>query len=271
MVLDSENRILDFNLAARTWIPNVAIGDSINAIEEKLPKTLLQYREYTDLRIEIMLEHPHRYLDVQISGVRNARGHVLGKLIVWRDITELKLLQIKLHDLATRDVLTKAYNRRHFEQLAGAEWARYKRHQLPLVVVLIDIDHFKSINDTYGHQTGDSVLVRFTEICQQAKRAQDIFARWGGEEFIFLLSGAQPQEAHFFLKRLCHKINQADLIAGIKGRQVTCSLGAAASTFQVDDSLEQLIRRADNALYQAKNAGRNRAVFYDFPEFDVIG
>ena len=271
MVLDAENRILDINRAAKKWLPDLTIGDSIETIEDRLPATLRQYRQYSDLRIEVMLENPHRYLDTQISSVRNARGHVLGKLVVWRDITELKLLQIKLHTLATHDSLTNVYNRRHFEQLAGAEWAQCKRHHRPLVVILVDIDHFKSINDAYGHQAGDRVLVRFAEICLQTKRVEDIFARWGGEEFIFLLPDARPETARVFINRLFEQISQAELIAGIKDRRVTCSIGAAVNTFQDDDSLELLIRRADDALYQAKNAGRNRAVFYNFPEFDVIG
>jgi diguanylate cyclase (GGDEF)-like protein len=267
MVLDAENRVLDMNHAAERWLPGLRVGDSIESIADRLPAVLLQYRQQNDLRIEVRLENPSRYLDVQISSVRNSRGQFLGRLIVWRDITELKELQNTLHDLAIRDGLTKVYNRRHFEQLAEVEWARAQRHHRSLVVLLVDIDHFKTVNDTYGHQAGDRILARFAEICQQVKRAEDLFARWGGEEFIFLLPDSSPQAATALVNRLFQQFSQTEWMANAKDWQLTCSIGGAANTFQEGDSFEALIRRADEALYQAKNTGRNRAVFYNSPEY----
>jgi diguanylate cyclase (GGDEF)-like protein len=129
-------------------------------------------------------------------------------------------------------------------------------------VLLVDIDHFKTVNDTYGHQAGDRILVRFAEICQQVKRAEDLFARWGGEEFIFLLPDSSLEAATALVNRLFQQISQTEWLANAKDWQLTCSIGGAASTFEEDDSLEWFIRRADEALYQAKNTGRNRAVFY---------
>jgi diguanylate cyclase (GGDEF)-like protein len=214
------------------------------------------------MRAEIALSDPVRYLDFRISPILDKRQQALGRLIVWRDITELKLLQIELNELATRDMLTHAYNRRHFEKLAQVEWARSVRFKHSMAIVLLDIDHFKNVNDTQGHQAGDHVLVEFVKLCKQAKRNQDLFARWGGEEFIFLLPETEGEQALQFARRLCEIIYQTPIHGEGYRAAITCSLGVAASR-TTDDSLEAMFRRADHALYEAKRTGRNRAVLWE--------
>ncbi|HAE58378.1 MAG TPA: hypothetical protein DCG54_02435 [Anaerolineae bacterium] len=262
VVLDAHNRLVDMNPIAQNLLPQAQIGDPLEKIQERLPKSIRQLHNESNLRAEIALSDPVRYLDFRISPILDKRQQALGRLIVWRDITELKLLQIELNELATRDMLTHAYNRRHFEKLAQVEWARSARFKHSMAIVLLDIDHFKNVNDTQGHQAGDHVLVEFVKLCKQAKRNQDLFARWGGEEFIFLLPETEGEQALQFARRLCEIIYQTPIHGEGYRAAITCSLGVAASS-TAHDSLEAMFRRADHALYEAKRTGRNRAVLWE--------
>jgi diguanylate cyclase (GGDEF)-like protein len=265
VVLDSRNRLVDMNPVAQGLLSQTQIGDPLEKIEETLPEIIKQFHDKDSLSAEIALENPVRYLDFRISPVMDSRGQALGRLIVWRDITELKLLQLELNELATRDMLTHAYNRRHFEKLAQAEWARSVRFDHSMSLVLLDIDHFKNVNDTQGHQTGDLVLAEFAKLCEQAKRDQDLFARWGGEEFIFLLPETEGKQAFLFAKRLGKLISETPIKGNNELVNITCSLGITSSNAN-QDSLESMFRRADDALYEAKHAGRNRAVLWESKE-----
>jgi|GEM_PF-467560 len=262
VVLDSRNRLVDMNPVARVLLSQVQIGDPLEKIEETLPEIIQQFYTKDNVSAEVMLENPTRYLDFRISPVADSRQQALGRLIVWRDITQLKLLQLELNELATRDMLTRAYNRRHFEELAGAEWARSVRFAHSMSLVLLDIDHFKDVNDTQGHQTGDFVLAEFAKLCKQAKRDEDIFARWGGEEFIFLLPETDGSQAFLFAKRLGQLIFETPIKGNGNLVNITCSLGVTSSN-TAQDSLESMFQRADQALYEAKRAGRNRAVLWE--------
>ncbi|MFO7583932.1 MAG: diguanylate cyclase [Anaerolineales bacterium] len=262
VVLDSRNRIVDMNPVAQGLLSQVQIGDPLEKIEETLPEIIRQFYAKDGVSAEVMLENPTRYLDFRISPVVDSRQQALGRLIVWRDITQLKLLQLELNELATRDMLTHAYNRRHFEELAEAEWARSVRFTHSMALVLLDIDHFKDVNDTQGHQTGDLVLAEFAKLCEQAKRDEDIFARWGGEEFIFLLPEADGKQAFLFAKRLGQLISETPIKGNNTLVNITCSLGVTSSN-TAHDSLEAMFQRADQALYKAKSAGRNRAILWE--------
>ena len=130
-----------------------------------------------------------------------------------------------------------------------------------MAFVLADIDHFKNINDSYGHQAGDRVLIGFARLCNQTKRPHDIFARWGGEEFIFLLPQTNGDAALHFAERLRKQVDENGLQIGDATFQITCSFGVSAIV-PGKDSLDALFKQADAALYQAKDGGRNRAVLY---------
>lgn len=262
IVLDSRNRLVDMNPVAQELLPQTQIGDPLEKIEKNLPEIIKQFRNKDNLSAEIALDNPIRYLDLRISPVVDARQQALGRLIVWRDITQLKLLQLELNELATRDTLTHAYNRRHFEELARAEWTRSVRFNHSLALVLLDIDYFKHVNDTHGHQTGDLVLAEFAKLCGQAKRDQDLFARWGGEEFIFLLPETEGTRAFLFAERLGKLISETPIKGKEKLVNITCSLGVTSSN-TAGDSLEAMFQRADHALYEAKNSGRNRTVLWE--------
>jgi diguanylate cyclase (GGDEF)-like protein len=162
-----------------------------------------------------------------------------------------------LQTLATIDFLTGIYNRRHFDELATAEFARAQRYMRPLSVLILDIDHFKTINDRLGHAAGDAVLQRVAVLCSSEKRESDILARIGGEEFAILLPETTQSAAVQLAERLRSQIcDSTTTILGEKVK-VTVSIGVAGSSVGMA-GIQALIRRADQALYVAKTSGRNK-------------
>ncbi len=182
-------------------------------------------------------------------------------LSICRDISERKRMENKLRDLAITDSLTGARNRRYFLDRGKEELSRSLRYETPLCLLLIDADHFKQINDTYGHDAGDEVLKLLTAKARKVLRATDLFARFGGEEFAALLMQTNEQEALLTAERLRAAIAAMPLPMASEDFFVTVSIGVAPFDACID-SIEELIRRADQAMYQAKKAGRNRVVIY---------
>jgi diguanylate cyclase (GGDEF)-like protein len=162
-----------------------------------------------------------------------------------------------LEGLATTDPLTKLYNRRHFETAARAELARFQRYFRPLSILILDVDHFKSINDRFGHATGDTVLTAIADSCRSIKRATDIAARIGGEEFAILLPETNEEAARLFAERLRHEISESAPIIHGEKLALTASVGVAMATRHTT-RIGVLLQSADEALYQAKRTGRNR-------------
>ena len=170
-------------------------------------------------------------------------------------------MQSRLYDMATRDALTGAYNRRFFVDRLGSEWAWAYRHRKPCALIAIDIDHFKNVNDTYGHAAGDLVLKEVVAIVQHTIRKEDLFSRVGGEEFQLLARATSGLEAQVLAERvrqavINHSIQHGDLVIA-----VTISLGVATSDDPSVTTPDQLVCRADELLYQAKQKGRNRVEF----------
>ncbi|TXT39935.1 MAG: PAS/PAC sensor-containing diguanylate cyclase [Comamonadaceae bacterium] len=187
----------------------------------------------------------------------STRTQLLG---VVQDITEQKELQWKLEREARTDPLTGCINRRHFLELAEHELARARRYGEPLSVLMLDLDHFKLINDQHGHPVGDVVLQRLVQICQASLRAEDAVGRLGGEEFAILLPESSIQEAQEAAERLCLAIAATEISLN-EGSSIhfTASIGVATLARE-DADIHTLIGRADKALYEAKHAGRNRVV-----------
>jgi diguanylate cyclase (GGDEF)-like protein len=167
----------------------------------------------------------------------------------------------EVQTLATVDELTKIKNRRCLFELGEIEFDRARRHKLPLSAVMIDIDHFKRVNDTHGHAAGDQVMRTLAQRCQQEIRGADIFGRYGGEEFTIILPHTLAQDAQNLAERLRAQIIQAPVETERGDIPITISLGVATLTDDIPD-LASLIDRADTALMVAKNSGRNRVVVY---------
>jgi diguanylate cyclase (GGDEF)-like protein len=166
---------------------------------------------------------------------------------------ELQELAGKLEELATHDALTGVFNRRKLDEVMQAEIERTKRYGSPLSLVILDADHFKRVNDRFGHEAGDQALVALAQELRAGIRAVDVLARWGGEEFIVLCPAIDLGEAAELAERL--RAGAAALDLGPTGR-LTISLGVAQ--YRVGEAMRELFGRADAALYRAKRRGRDR-------------
>jgi diguanylate cyclase (GGDEF)-like protein/PAS domain S-box-containing protein len=266
VVLDSRNRIVDINPRARTDL----FGDKKNVIGESFlefitgyPDLTEQFHSENEVRTEVKVDSPNPiYLDVRISILRNSNQELAGRLLVWRDITKLKKAQLELTKLAVLDPLTQAYNRRYFIDRASIEVARAKRYEHPLSVLIIDLDHFKEINDSFGHPAGDQALISFVEICRKQVRQVDTFARFGGEEFALLLPETELERALEVAERLRTDVNNSFIDIGSQSINTTLTISIGVSTLMgAQDTLENLLHRADDALYKAKEAGRNSVAY----------
>lgn len=167
----------------------------------------------------------------------------------------------EMEALSTTDPLTGLFNRRHFEAAAGRELLLSIRHHLPLSILILDIDHFKKVNDTYGHSMGDRVLIEIANICRHALRATDINVRLGGEEFAFLCPNTDIQGAFILAERIRTAISELNVDVDGSHIRITVSLGIAG--LNSDDTIVSLLRHADEALYQAKGKGRNQTVIWE--------
>ncbi|MBL8058530.1 MAG: sensor domain-containing diguanylate cyclase, partial [Anaerolineales bacterium] len=165
--------------------------------------------------------------------------------------------------LANLDPLTRLYNRRHFFDLGQREFERVARHHSPLTILIADIDHFKRVNDTRGHLAGDQVLRAVAAGFRESLRDVDIIGRYGGEEFVVLMPETDMPEARRAGERLMQRLAHAPIPTDRGPVSVTLSLGLAEMEAGYDISLETLLDRADQALYAAKQAGRDRLVCWD--------
>jgi diguanylate cyclase (GGDEF)-like protein/PAS domain S-box-containing protein len=171
------------------------------------------------------------------------------------DVTAQKHAREDLLVQATRDALTGAFNRRYVENVLGEEVQRAQRHARPLAVAILDADHFKRVNDTHGHQTGDEVLRAITERCRNMLRAHDVLGRYGGEEFVIVFPETNLEEAGVVAERLRAAVADEPIKIGNETLGVTVSIGLGA--YGPGDDLDKLLQRADAALYTAKQDGRN--------------
>jgi two-component system cell cycle response regulator len=173
--------------------------------------------------------------------------------------------QQQMYESALRDGLTKVFNRKHFDALLEKEFAFSSRHLSALSLLFIDLDHFKKVNDTHGHPAGDFVLAEVSGVFTSAIRAEDVLARFGGEEFCVLCRGTDLNGARDLGERLREEIEQRRLVYGGKVIPVTISVGVAAMPDPTMLQAAALLAAADKALYEAKRSGRNRVVTAPVP------
>ena len=196
-----------------------------------------------------------------ILTVATPQGPVMVAML--RDISERIRLQTELARLASADPLTGQLNRRAFLESLDREWQRAFRYKSGLSLVMFDLDHFKSVNDTFGHDAGDRVICEFSELARGALRDIDIFGRWGGEEFIAALPHADLRAARVAAERIREAVARRRFNAEGDGPlRVTVSIGVA-DIREGRSPLQQMIKDADHALYEAKNNGRNQVVIWN--------
>jgi diguanylate cyclase (GGDEF)-like protein/PAS domain S-box-containing protein len=202
---------------------------------------------------ERMVRIDGRVIAVEIAAMEVAYGGTPASQLVIRDVTRRKQLEDELRRLATTDQLTGAYNRLHFESHLEQAMKEAVRYETPLGVMMFDIDHFKRVNDHFGHDAGDRVLGRVVEIVSSVLRDADILARWGGEEFMIMAPGTDLEGMGEMAAKIGHVVRQARFEGP---PSLTLSFGVAQ--YRAGEQREHLLKRLDEALYEAKRDGRDR-------------
>lgn len=177
-----------------------------------------------------------------------------------KEIQYRKSQQDHFQQLALTDALTGAVNRHHFNDVLGQEIVNVNQHGRPLSIMVLDIDHFKKINDTYGHGVGDEVLIMFYRTCKEAVRSSDVVARIGGEEFVIVMPNTPLVNAQLFAERLRKNIEQLEIKIDEHKVSLTVSIGVSQWQAEQFINAETFIAHADKSLYKAKNSGRNKVV-----------
>ena len=277
VVLDRGRRVQFINRAFRRFW---RIPDDVAETHDTFVRTMYHGRGMAAYAVtpDRLGDYIAQQLDVIRSGeerplkIRFANGEVVqfrckalpdgGRLLTYGNVSDLVREFEAVERLACIDGMTGVNNRRHFMVLAEVEWSRFSRYNRPLAALMIDIDLFKSVNDTYGHDAGDEVIKSVADTLQKSKRASDIVGRLGGEEFALLLPEATHDSALAAGERLRKLVADSVIVAGGQRIPVTVSVGASggrADTINV----EALLKEADLALYEAKRAGRNRVCRFE--------
>ncbi len=273
LTLDAEDNVTMWNPAAEamfSWTDKQVLGKANPTIPEN------KLKEYNALRQATLNGMAFSNLDtvrqknngdqfpvsLSVAPLRGQQGQVIGRMHIMSDITETKKLQEELRRQATTDELTKVSNRRHFMELANNEIKRAIRFKRSTTIALIDLDHFKQINDTYGHAAGDKTLIAFTKIFQSHIREIDVFARFGGDEFILLLPETSQEQAYTVVERVRLALTTHPI--DLNGKSVVLTFSSGITSLSDDqEAIDTLLNQADQALYRAKEIGRNITIRYD--------
>ncbi|MBF0558110.1 MAG: diguanylate cyclase [Nitrospirae bacterium] len=262
--VDRERRIVEFNKAAEEifgYEKHEILGKHIEFLyldsneSERVSKLLAETGRFAGEVINRKKDHELFPAFLSASTIKDADGNSTGFMGVSRDITEIKKIEEELKAAATLDRLTGVYNRRKFESILDSEIERTRRYKHPLSLIMIDLDHFKNINDAFGHQVGDSVLQTLAVIVKNNIRKTDYFGRWGGEEFMILATETPLEEAFELTEKVRIFIEKYNF-----EQAGTLTISCGITQFTDQDTPDSLIKRADDALYKAKSSGRNMSV-----------
>ena len=238
--------------------PRILQRDGTNRDDLKKIRQALEKQEPVRVTLRNFSKKGNEYwVDLSILPLPDKNGKISHFAAIQRDITDYKKLEQDLQILCRTDPLTTAANRRAFNEIISQEFSRFKRSQKEYALVMIDLDHFKSINDQHGHGAGDRVLIEVTERCKDNLRVHDIIARLGGEEFCILLPYTNLEQAHKVAERLRQKIEVMPIISDGNRIKVTVSVGISLVS-EGDSDGHDAIERADKKLLEAKSMGRNR-------------
>ncbi len=282
LVLDAQNRIVDINPAMEKFIKGKAssyLGK--NAYEVLQPWMGIDKTEVSSEKTGPL--DSSCYLDMRVSPLYDKNQLLSGRLMVFRDITERKqvekrlrqandklqgqlieigLLQSKLREQAIRDPLTNLFNRRYLEETLERELSRAARENYPICLIMMDIDHFKRVNDTYGHEAGDLVLKAISEALSEHSRRGDFACRFGGEEFVVVMPNISLETAYERAEHLRQSLTLLRVPYEYYSLSVTISMGIACYP-ENGQTRETILRAADQAMYGAKEAGRDHILSYN--------
>lgn len=260
LVTDNEGLIIFSNLAAQQVLGktgSLVNGQPVtNILEAWLPEALHAWKERKAEVQLIVGQADARYFRLKISQIIGNANEGIGTLLTLNNNTDQKNYEKRLTELAICDPLTGSYNRRYFYEMALTYFHQMQRSASPLIILMIDLDHFKNINDTYGHARGDLVLQKVAAVCKKHVRNQDIFSRHGGEEFIMAMPETSLQNGFIVAERLRRSIEA--LNGELDGIPISASIGVVETSGEAELTLDGLIIRADEAMYLSKQAGRNR-------------
>ena len=240
---------LDYKIAQNNS-QNTNFSQEIKSLDEFQSEFVVPIEDEGKMIGAIALFHktPSKYVNSQTLDT------ILAEL---KMVFKIKWLYSETKMLAIIDPLTELYNRRYFQQVLEKEFLRSNRYTSPLSLAMIDIDNFKKLNDTYGHQFGDEVLQVVSRLFQDSLRKTDYVARYGGEELIAILPETSIEQAIIPIERLRCKISDQVFMYDFKRVNVTVSIGIAQNNYDLL-SADNFIKLADNALYEAKQKGKNR-------------
>jgi diguanylate cyclase (GGDEF)-like protein len=263
MILDTNNRIMDYNPALTSVFHHLdlhAKKKSVFEVFSAYPTLLKTIRDHSEERIEMMLENngEKSYYRISSNAMYTKRRKLIGSIVSFYEYTNEKCLLEKLEKLAALDGLTGIYNRPYFDQYATKEINRINRYGGVISMIYLDIDRFKSINDTYGHPAGDLVLEKVAETLSNNIRESDILARFGGEEFVILLPQTDVLAARALGERLRVALENLALKFDDQEIPVRASFGITGLTSGSKLGLEMIYKLADKAMYHSKEQGGNR-------------
>jgi len=264
----SADSVITLKLRSVMCVPLIARGRTLGAIyienrseEDLFTDEDIKPLEYFAAQAAISIENAILNDELESRVVQRTEELARINELLREEIEERKRVEKQLHRLATTDPLTGTLNRRHFFNLAEQEFDRSMRYDRQISIILLDVDHFKETNDKYGHVAGDQILQTIANRFIDNLRKMDIFGRYGGDEFVILLPETNLEQARLAAERL-HKIvtmEAADTSKGCIPLQI--SMGVASLTNS--DDMEKLLIKTDQALYDAKEAGRNRVCVFD--------
>jgi len=229
--------------------------------KDDLCPAALAMREGKDLQAEVYLRHRTGHMVpvfTRISPIRDAAGGIVGAVEVFSDnsatLRNKELIQ-QLERLAMTDALTGMPNRRYIEQMIQSRLAEMQRYGWVFGLLFMDIDHFKAINDTYGHDAGDEVLKMVSLTLMHSQRPFDTVGRWGGEEFVGVIANATAESLSLVADRFRALVERSAIVSGSTSLAVTISIGATLA--RPGDSMDSALKRADSHVYVSKQNGRN--------------
>jgi len=260
LVTDIEGLVIFSNRAARQMLGRKEHTMQGKQVGEILADWLPEAESaWNDRKVEAQLvrdEDKSEYFLFRTSPILGTSQELIGFLLRLSNNTDQKNYEKRLTELAICDPLTGSYNRRYFYEMVHNYFHQMMRSSKPLTILMIDLDHFKSINDNFGHAKGDLALQKVAAVCRSQVRSQDIFSRHGGEEFILAMPETSLLDGMVVAERLRKSID--NLEAELDGISITASIGVVEASGEKDLTLDSLINRADEALYLSKNSGRNR-------------
>ncbi len=266
LVFDREGRLADFNLAAGRTFPVLADtakgspGRDLFPVNPAMLSVLDGSAEEQTMYLEVDGERVNYQL--QRIGLYDGQGDGAGFIVVLRDITHFSAMLEGLRLQAAIDPLTKAWNRTRWKKVGKELVAHAHENNNPISLILADLDDFKIVNDTHGHLSGDTVLADFAAVCRSHLRAEDIFGRYGGDEFVIILPGADKAGAGELAERIRQAVESMAVGDGESAVSVTASFGVITVRGEEALSLDDLVRKADAMMYEAKYAGGNRVFVY---------